>query len=257
MENNCTVLVSVIDVSATIGMALSTFAFALLLLTAVLFHEWRKNYKNQLLIQFMFARFLYTLRRYKLNMVYVFDENVVVKIRIFMLVYTELALVLWMFIFSKHMYDCFVKVFNGTRPNLCIVTLVTWLAPAVVTFIIYFYSYLNDDMQYTKLLICLFFFKWPVLCANGVMIVLILKSILSLNLSSTEKNVRIVFVGIVLIFSFCVQQVILDVCRLINKLDNIGLAIVFLNIFTMYHCAFSIFFWLFGNAKTRALWTCR
>ncbi|CAH2235086.1 jg7497 [Pararge aegeria aegeria] len=118
---------------STFGMVLSIIALVLLLLTALLFIEWRKIYKNQVLIQFMIARFLYSAVRYFYDITQLFDIRPSYFHPIYLdaipLAYTEMVLVTWMCIFSKLMYESFVKVFNVGTPSLLKLSLAAWLVP--------------------------------------------------------------------------------------------------------------------------------
>lgn len=262
--NNATFLTILTFTCSTIGMVLSTIALVLLLLTALLYNEWRQNYKNQLLIQFMTARFFYTGVGYCYDIAHFFTDDkryfTPISLHIFPMMYTEMALMSWMFVFSKQMYDCFVRVFVVT-PSLRKVSSSAWLIPAALSILLCTCYNEQNEHDLIFFMIYLFLLKWPVLSANGILLVLVLKSILTTNKSKIENNRRIIIVMVVLIFTFSIQQSILDIYKLtyliFNKDNNskcTPVFFIFFNIITVYHCAFSILFWLFGNKRTRVLW---
>lgn len=250
---------------SSVGMVLCFTALVLLLLTALLFTEWRQSYKNQLLIQFMIARFFYTGVRYIYDVADVFLENTGYFTPVFLDVlpmgYSEMALVTWMFVFSKQMYDSFVRVFVTTT-GLRKISLCAWLIPGVISVLLRISHNLPIENHLKYFLIYLLILKWPVLIANGVLLISVLKSILITNKSKIESNPRIIVVMVILIFTFSCQQAILDTYKLtyliFNRNDNskctTPLFFIFFNIITVYHCAFSILFWLFANKRTRILW---
>lgn len=251
---------------STIGVTLSTIALVLVIVTAILFAQWRENYKNQLLMQFMLARYLFTMARYFYDVSRMLDINVTpeffTNLDMFILVYTEMLLMAWMTVFTKQMYDNLVKLFVVEHPRLWKVSVATWLIPCICAtgFFILFILRFRKLFLYLVYLIVL---KLPVLVIIAVWLIQTTKSILTVNKSKTESNSRIVVVMVALIFMFCIQQVVTDTYKVVaiiivnrkNELpDIIHITLVIFNIFAIYHCAFSIFFWLFGNAQTRKLW---
>lgn len=252
---------------STLGVALSAVALVLLVLTAVFFVEWRQNYKNQLLIQFMIARFLYTGVRYSSDVIRAFDLNsnteTFNQLTATKLLYSEMALVSWMFFFSKQMYGSLVKVFDVERRSILRVSLSAWLLPALLAALLVGVLSIRSSKALWSYVIYLICVKWPVLVANAIFLILCLKSVISTNRSNIESNSRIVVVIITLIFVFCVQQVIIDivffVCLALLISNNdlpvpLSISLVIFNVLMLYQCVFSTLFWLFGNTHTRKLW---
>lgn len=264
--SNRTVLTILTFTTSTIGIALSTIALVLLIVTAILFAEWRRNYKNQLLIQFMLARFFFTIARYYYDVTKVFDINVIPKlftnVDMFILIYTEMLLLAWIAVFTKQMYDSLAKLFIFETPRLWKVSLVTWITPcfcATVFVVIYVLRF----QQLRLYLVYLLILKLPIIVFIAILLVKTTKSIIDVNKSKTENNPRIVMVMVCLIYVFCIQQIAVDIYKLVaviimnrkNEMpDILHTFFVILNIGAIYHCAFSIMFWLFGNAQTRKLW---
>lgn len=250
---------------STIGMILSTIALVMLILTATLFSEWRRNYKNQLLTQFMIARFFYTFVRYFCDITILFEIDIHCSCPLTLgsvtKIYTEMVLLSWMFLFSKQMYECFVRVFAVKKPNVLKLSLCGWLLPAIATIILCFCVAILNSWHFHFFFFYVIALKWPILCSNGFFLIVVLKSILGANKSKTESNTRIIIVMIILIFSFCFQQAFYDIYKLINFVNNfkktenyIPVVFTFTDIISVYHCAFSIMFWLFANKETRILW---
>lgn len=251
---------------SSIGIGFSAVALALLLLTAMLFAEWRQIYKNQLLIQFISARFIYVIPRYFNNVSYVFGLYELglktIFYRIFILLYTEVAFVFWMFIFSKQLYTSLVKVFNANESHMIRDSLLAWALPIVISFLL---TLLISVLEDSYILIhCLYFFilKWPLLISNAVLLFISLRSVLKTK-TRARNNRKTVFVMIGMIFAFCFQQLFMDIYMIVyvsmlrNKVkipESVNAVHVALNIFALYQCAASAVFWVFGNAKTRELW---
>lgn len=262
-KNETSIWTLVTLICSSIGIGLTAAALTLLILTASLFAEWRKNYKNQLLIQLMFARLFYSAFRFFIDLQKLLHicplTNKFVSLDIFFMFYTEMVLVLWMFIFSRQMYISLVKVF-AENSSIWIVSLCAWMGPGVVTCLLYL-LFTSGDKYYKYFVLYFLLFKWPVLIANAVILILVLKSILT-NSIKTENSRRIIVVMIILIFTFGFYQIVVDVFKLyyIRTTYTSGvMKTIFLvsNIMSMYHCAFSITFWVLGNASTRKLWLFR
>lgn len=262
-SNETSIWTIVTLVCSSIGIALTAAALTLLVLTASLFAEWRKSYKNQLLIQLMFARLFYSAFRFFMDIQTMFQKcpltNKFLSLDIFCMFYTEMVLVLWMFIFSRQMYISLVKVF-AENSSIWVVSLCAWMGPGIVTPFLYI-LFTSGDQFYKYFVLYLVLLKWPVLIANAVILILVLKSILT-NSIKTENCRRIILVMIVLIFTFGFYQIVVDIGKLyyIRTTYSSGvMKTIFLisNILSMYHCAFSITFWVLGNASTRKLWLFR
>uniref|UniRef100_A0A2A4JT21 G-protein coupled receptors family 2 profile 2 domain-containing protein n=1 Tax=Heliothis virescens TaxID=7102 RepID=A0A2A4JT21_HELVI len=250
---------------SSVGIALSAAALALLILTAVLFAEWRKNYKNQQLIQFMLARFLYTSVRFFADIQYMFQICAISERSVFLdilaVIYSELVLIAWMFVFSRQIYIGLVKVFTTENANIWTVSLCAWLGPAVAALLLNLLFYAGHDTNHRYLLIYILLVKWPILISNAVLLIKALRSVLKNNMNP-ENNTKIVIVMIILIFTFCFQQMVLDICKiaffkLTLRKTVISIVLTVSNIISMYHCAFSVVFWVLGNANTRKLWRFR
>lgn len=260
-ESEYTSWSAVIFIISTVGMALSTIALIILILTAVLFVEWRSSYKNQLLIQFMLARYIYTFIRYlqdiqnQFNVLYAIYEWVT--FNAFVIIYTEMALIVWMFLFSRQMYISLVRVFDTQVASIWKISFWGWISPAFVSLLFYLLEQLlreTNNMLFCSLLITI---KWPVIFVNGFFLISILLSVLC-NKKRDRNDIKIIVVMMFMIFIFCFQQLCKDIFTLIHiitaEVDIIAFTIVNSNVVTLYQCAFSILFWLFGNENTRKLW---
>ncbi|CAG9784901.1 unnamed protein product [Diatraea saccharalis] len=258
-NENSTVSVSTL-IGSSVGLLISIIAFIMLIMTAVLFKEWRESRKNQLLIQFMIARIFYITVRYIIdfrNHFYAHEARCVLYLDFICLVYTEYALICWMFIFSMKLNDSLVKVFNTSESPLWKVSLGTWLIPAFVTALLWISFTMQTDRELLFFLLYLLLLKWPVLCANAIFLITALNAVIRSNISKSENNVKIVLVMLILIFGFSLQQTLIDIYKIVHLLIidyYVTFYLNIINIIMIYHCAFSILFWLFGNAKTRKLW---
>lgn len=249
-------------VLSSFGLVLSACALLFLILTACVFAEWRKKFKNQLLIQFMLSRFMYTFIRYFFDIMAVYDLCISADCIIYLdeitMIYTEMALIAWMFVFTKHMYSSLVTVFSLTRPSMWKVSMATWITPMIASVISFMVYRLQDGKDVLFFFIYLAVIKWPVLIANATLLIIILKSIKKKNKSRVDdnkSNARLVIVMNILISTFCFQQVFIDIYKLLHIiLDLRPTPLIAFNIGLMYHCAFSITFWVLGNVETRKLW---
>ncbi|CAG9132770.1 unnamed protein product [Plutella xylostella] len=252
---------------STIGMVLSSAAIGLLLLTAILFEQWRQNYKNQLLMQFIIARFFYTSANYILDSTKLFGVNTsegYLYYDIYLLLYTELSAVTWILVFTREMYDCLVRVLYVRGNNIVMKTsLFAWLTPAVVVSIMCVSYYFTGN--YLELIfVYVFVIKLPCIVCIASLLFFINRSVLRRNrLQRTRSNIKIVIVMIFMIITFVVLQLVHDVYEVIYVLlanhntslhDSIKGVLVTFNIAALYQCSFSTMFWLFGNEKTRKMW---
>lgn len=252
-----------------VGLSLSSVAVALLILTAILFKQWRDNYKNILLLQFIISRYLYVLSRYFLEITAHAgrcrpSEGIFLYFNFFTLFYTELALVTWMFVFSKQMHDSLVKVFYKRTGHFLLKTsLAAWLVPAAIVTSIILALQLIKILYIQVFIAYVFLIKWPLVFSNAILLVLVLRSVIKSNNIRNESNKRIVIVMILMIYFFCFQQVIHDVHEIVYIVssDTMGPQdimfsfFITFNIFILFQCPVSTMFWLFANAETRALWS--
>lgn len=265
INNTFTSLTTATFAISTVGMFLSVLALVLLIITACIFKEWRDSYKNQLLIQFMFARCLYTFVRYFYDirtLIFVSsckEKHCIIYMDEVMMIYTEIVLLAWMYVFTRQMYHSLVLILNAKTPNIWKVSIATWVSPVAVTMIMYvLYMTLQDGKDFMVYFLYLTIIKWPVLIANATLLILILKSLTKTKKIDNGKrvnNTRLVVVMNFMIWSFCLQQALMDAYKLIYVNFNISsFLLLMFNIGTMYHCAVSVMFWVFGNAKTRKMW---
>ncbi|CAH2107077.1 unnamed protein product [Euphydryas editha] len=264
-SKNITFLSKTSFILSTLGMAFSILSMMMLILTTILFSEWRHSYKNQLLLQFMLARFIFSFVRYFYDLIKYLkictEYFNPIYLGQFPLAYTEMALVTWMFVFSKQMHDSLVRVFNTESTDLLKVSLAAWLIPGALSIITFLIFNMQIGKEIQIYVIYLFLIKWPTLCVNGILLISSLRSVINTNTSKTENNPRIILVMIILLFTFSIQQAATDFHKLAfiifhfeDFTPGVPLFFVFTNIFSIYHCTISILFWLFGNKRTRVLW---
>lgn len=259
--DNVTSLLAKISLSASsLGIVLCGVSLILLALTAILFAEWRNSYKNQLLIQLILARYVYTLVRYGYDIRQYFRLNVTVDYQIylnhFFMVYTELTLVVWMYVYTKQMYRSLVHVFDPDQPNIWKVTITTWFLPGLVTLFIHSIYYLQNYSSFTTFILYLIIFKWPFLVLNAIMLIRILKSLVK---NKKKTNFKAIILIYILIFVFCFQQLFVDIYRVlyisyIYKIRYAPHLLIASHVSALYHCVAAVMFWIFGNANTRKMW---
>lgn len=270
-ENETTVVTVITLVASSSGIALSATALALLLLTALLFPEWRQSYKNQVLIQFIIARFIYVLLRYFNNVRNVFglmaidDEHFYLRRQMsmsYILMYTEMSFIIWMTIFSKQIYESMVKVFHTHKGSIWKTVLLGWGVPILSAFIFNFAVFFFKNSYVEVHLVYYIFMKWPILFANAGFLYISLRTVLKTNVR-VKNNRRITIVMVWLIYVFSIQLLFMDIYRIIHIMLHqrqvrappvVQGIYVISNIASLYQFAFSATFWVLGNAKTRQYW---
>lgn len=257
---------------STIGCTLSIIALTMLIFTAILFSEWWRKYKNQVLIQFMIARFFYILSRYIFDASLIFGfymKSTFMQNYDFIIhVFTELSLVAWMSVFAHTLHESLVIVIvMPSRYRLLRASLGAWLVPAASSFLLCLNSYVKQTITLSDFLIFFILVKWPLLLWNAVLLMKSLKSLSSkhrtLCHNRPDNNVKIVLTMVFLLFIFSLQQIIHDICKIVylilyHKYDfvsyNIQNWVITVNILALYYCPISVSFWIIGNKHTRGLW---
>lgn len=263
-KENTTTLTKVTFFTSSAGVAASLMSIVLLLITAFAFVEWRRSFKNQLLIQLVLARFLYTFMRYYHDIRVLFHlcdrYNCIKQVDWFFLIHTEIFMVCWMFVFTKHMHTSLVKVFFDKR-NIYKVTFLTLLVSYIIAGAVYFmmFGFGGRSINLKTYLIYLLLFKWPILIWNAVMLVQILLNVLKSNNAKSKVNrrgnIRTIIVMRMLLFVLCFHQIFLDIFNICSVFfDLSSLVMVICNTTTLYQSASTTFFWIFGNDRTRQLW---
>lgn len=261
----------------TVGFIVSVASLLILILTAVLFAEWRNKYKNQVILQIMVARFLYSLVRVAFDASIVFGfsskKSFILHYDTMLYIYTELVLVGWMHVFTKTMYNYLVIVILApSKLSLPIISLITWITPLVVSILIIVILHFEVSFKLYMYISYYMIIKWPLLFYNGVLLLKIFKSLRNkndnLNNNITNRrdnnNIKIVSIMLLLMFVFSVHQIIMDISKIVYvaiyiKNDNITIFIIAIDVIfisiSLYYCAISICYWLFYNKDTRDLWS--
>ncbi|GBP59821.1 hypothetical protein EVAR_30090_1 [Eumeta japonica] len=181
VSNNTTSVSGISFALQTIGITSTILTLTLLLLTCALHREWRQTFKNQLLVQLMISRFLHVLARYvydtALMLGHYEDGDTWIRYDVLSFVYTELVVSSWMFVFTKNMYDDLVKVITVKKSHrLLKASLGCWLAPLPPSLVgSVFYTREPSLELYLYFLYCTL--KWPILIANGCILLKIIKSL--------------------------------------------------------------------------------
>lgn len=259
-KGNVTLITKITLVTSTAAIVSAAVAVLLLIFTACLFKEWRRSYKNQLLIQLILIRFTYTLLRY-LHDILKFYANKdqlggVVYLDKYLMIYTELTLILFMLIFTRHMYEKLVKVFDKRR-SIWKVSLGTRIVSCLTSIVVYLlFGWGSNGVTFKIFFLYLGVLKWPLLLGNAVMLFVIMKTVIKSNrIVQHRRNLRPVCVISLLMFTLCFNQMFVDIYKLVHffyKLPSVTLIIS--NTLTVFQCTFSVIFWIFGNKNTCLLW---
>lgn len=254
------------------GFALSFAALILLISTAILFAEWRQKYKNQVLLNFMLSRLFYVAVRIiidvSLLLEFYLQASFVRRHQMLVHVYSELALVAWMFVFTRTMYEDLITIINVPMSHRMLKTaLCAWLIPLILSVLVVIVPYKQKHVTLYNYLIFLVVLKWPFLCYNGVLLAKILKSLQSKNRTlchnRPENRTRIILTMIFLIFIFSAQQIVHDIYKFTflvmhNNFDQRAYLlkhyVVLVNIVAIYYYPISIILWVICNAHTKKLW---
>ncbi|CAK1583030.1 unnamed protein product [Parnassius mnemosyne] len=107
-----------------VGISVSLVGLALKISFFILIPKCR-NFDEEVLLQLTIARTLNTICEYCI--MYVRSSNVIKDIIYTMYMQTDLVLVLWMFVFSKNLYNKVVYVFPVEKPNLVVMSGLIWI----------------------------------------------------------------------------------------------------------------------------------
>jgi hypothetical protein len=200
------------------GLAVSCVCFLLQIILFILLKSCRKT-DEKILAQMTFARIMVTVTEYCI--VY---HNVVRTIFWKDLVYTvyfyvDFCLVVWMFVFSKNLYDKIVVVFSGKKLNLIVVSIFVWtfsLPFGLITIYLLKKLYIKQFLLYFKVYACI---KFIIVTLNAIIYFRIFYIAFKRgaekkrNFSETFKTVYVAFL---LVLTTCLQVFVTDVLSLFN-----------------------------------------
>lgn len=173
---------------------------------AIKLHRWRKNYRNQMLLQLSVVRFMKRL----VFLAIFFRENGVISSNsgtdVFLLyleIYVDFVIVILVFFFIKHMYDSLIVVLvKISETSLCRVLTCSWLVPVPVsgacTTVIA--TGLLDQWLVYLLTCCLF--RWPLILLGTILYLTILYKVLNDKIRKFARSLTVMTFLMCLLINF-------------------------------------------------------
>lgn len=159
--------------------------------------RWRRNYRNQMLIQLSLARFIKRVillfkfydeqRNGKKSQL--FETNIILNIS---QIYIDFVIVVLVFLFIKHMYDSLIiVVVKINQESLNKTSLYAWLLPVLITVIgtIIIVTKVLDEWYVYLLLCCLF--RWPLIFLGTMFYINIVYKVLSDQIRRFARSLTI------------------------------------------------------------------
>lgn len=176
------------------------------IIAAIKMPRWRKNYRNQMLMQISVARFI---KRVIFSFKFLHDNGQLTVTKNFAAVldssqiYIDFVIVILVFFFIKHMYDSLIIVLVKIRQNhLYKVALCAWLVPLPMSAVwsaIIVCDVLDKTVVY--LLICCIF-RWPLIFMGTAVYVTTLYKVMSDKIRSFARSLTVVTFFMCLVINF-------------------------------------------------------
>lgn len=181
-----------------IEIVMTTLELIISILAAMKMPRWRRNYRNQMLMQLTLARFIkriiFTFKflndHGKLTSTDVETNNNIIS---FLQIYMDFVIVILVFFFIKHMYNSLIIVLvKISHNNLYKVLICSWLIPVpvsaactavIVTGVV--------DKWYVIVFICSLF-RWPLILLGTAVYVTILYKVLSDKIRKFARSLTVV-----------------------------------------------------------------
>ncbi|CAH1638705.1 unnamed protein product [Spodoptera littoralis] len=187
---------SIFGTFVVIELVMTTLELFISIVAAIKMERWRKNYRNQMLMQLTVARFIkriiFTFKfldcRDKLT-----DSEAVANFLYCFQLYIDLVIVVLVFFFIKHMYNSLIIVLVKISQNSFYkVMSYSWLIPipiAVVCTAIIFTDLV--DKWYVNLLMCSVF-RWPLIFVGTGVYITIVYRVLSDKIRQFARSLAVV-----------------------------------------------------------------
>ncbi|XP_028163997.1 uncharacterized protein LOC114355380 [Ostrinia furnacalis] len=168
---------------------------------------------------------------------------------------SDFAIVCWMLVFTKHLYDKIVIVFNTTKIKLIIVTVAVWLTSAIFGAVAVYLLRYNTD-YFIKF--CTFFYvilKLVIQIVNSLIYIRIFYVAFrrrNSNSSDSESVVKVACVAFLLIVTTCIQIIVTDIIAIIKGTEtNFVLVKSFCVINSVHVVPLTVIFIIIMKAKMR------
>ncbi|XP_059054054.1 uncharacterized protein LOC131848268 [Achroia grisella] len=173
---------------------------------ALKIQRWRRNYRNQMLMQLSLVRFL---KRVVLTVIYLKENNLITtgtQLDAAVLgcqTYIDFVIVILVFFFIKHMYDSLIVVLiKISQNNLYKVLICSWLLPlpiAIIFTTVVVTNVLDKWLMY--LLICSIF-RWPLMLIGTVLYLMILHKVLKDKIRQFARSLTVITFLLCLVINF-------------------------------------------------------
>ncbi|KAM3966239.1 uncharacterized protein ACR2FA_012541 [Aphomia sociella] len=176
------------------------------IVAALKIQRWRRNYRNQMLMQLSLVRFL---KRLLLIVVYLQDNKVITaasEVNTVLLTcqtYVDFVIVILVFFFIKHMYDSLIVVLvRISQNNLYKVLICSWLLPlpiAIICTVMVVICVFDKWLMY--LLICCIL-KWPLMFLGTLLYLTILHKVLKDKIRQFARSLAVITFLLCLVINF-------------------------------------------------------
>lgn len=168
--------------------------------------KWRRNYRNQMLLQLSLARFIkrvfFMFQYFATHNFFSTTSNTGIVLSSFQ-IYVDLVVVTLVFVFIKHMYDSLIIVMvKLNQTNLSKILICAWLIPIPISAVwsaIIFGQVL--DIWTVYFIICCFF-RWPMMILGTWLYVTILYRVLSEQIRKFARSLTITTFLLCLVTNF-------------------------------------------------------
>ncbi|XP_028156389.1 uncharacterized protein LOC114349975 [Ostrinia furnacalis] len=172
---------------------------------ALKMQRWRKNYRNQMLLQLSVVRFL---KRLVFLIVFMREKNLVPdtegsKAVMFSFgIYVDFVIVILVFFFIKHMYDSLIVVMVKISENsLWKMLTCAWLVPVPISCVCSGVVAAGVDQWLVQLLICCLV-QWPLMLLGTILYLTILYRVLKDKIRKFARSLTVITFLLCLVINF-------------------------------------------------------
>ncbi|CAG9793855.1 unnamed protein product [Diatraea saccharalis] len=186
-----------------IEIVMTTLELIICTVAALKLNRWRKNYRNQMLMQLSVVRFV---KRVVFLIVYLNEKNTIYisfGVRTALEIYIDFVIVILVFFFIKHMYDSLIVVLVKISENkLWRVLMCAWLLPIPIS-AAYTALLINEVLDKTSLylLVCCLF-RWPLMLLGTILYLTVLFKVLKDQIRKFARSLTIITFLLCLVINF-------------------------------------------------------
>lgn len=187
---------SIFETFVVIELVMTTIELIITTIAAIKMPRWRKNYRNQMLMQLTFARFIkriiFTCKFLECQGNITFTETITHVLNCFQ-IYIDFVIVVLVFFFIKHMYNSLIIVLvKISHLSFYRVLSCSWLIPVPISVAWTTVIITNlMDKWYVNLLICSIF-RWPLIFIGTGLYIAIVYRVLSDKVRQFTRSLAVV-----------------------------------------------------------------